>query len=82
MAEDPSAWRILYPVGGAGGMMRDGGEGGGLEAHGVGLAWSPDVEELGLAVLAAALPLPCSILWTWFFPKLDPPGADPSPGCA
>ena len=28
-------------------------------ALGVGLAWSPDVEERALAVLAAALPLPC-----------------------
>ena len=26
MSGDPSAWRILYPVGGVGGMMRGGGE--------------------------------------------------------
>ena len=42
--------------------------GGGLEVLGVGLASSPGLEELGLAVLAAALPLPCSFIlqtWSW-----------------
>ena len=36
-------------------------EGGGeLEVLGLGLSWSPGVKDPGLAVLAAASPLPCS----------------------